>query len=290
MGATGTGKMKLSIDVAKVIDGEVINADKMQIFARFDITTNKVSIHDRCGIPHHLIGVVPATTPDFHVSFFRSLATATANFIVRRNLMPVIVGGSNSLIHGLLVDYFDSSLANPFALANYWPSLRFQCCFLRIHANELVLDEYLNHCVDDMVDASLVKELKDYFDASSNFVQQTRLGKAIGVKELGKYFMGHQSYCDAIEEMKDNTQSLAKAQNAKIHHMVDIWGWPIFSLDATETIRAHINGSDHMAEAKAWQRDVSGPALNAISEFCNNFNVLLPTVNGVYVYIHGKTI
>ncbi|RCV38081.1 hypothetical protein SETIT_8G113300v2 [Setaria italica] len=167
IGATGTGKTKLSIDVAKVIGGEVINADRMQIFAGLDITTNKLSIHDQCGIPQDLIGVVPATTRDFPVSFFRSLATATTNSILRRNLMPVIVGGSNSLIHGLHVDYFDSSLANPFALANYWPSLRFQCCFLRIHANELVFNEYLNHRVDDMVDAGLVKELKDYFDASS---------------------------------------------------------------------------------------------------------------------------
>ncbi|RCV38093.1 hypothetical protein SETIT_8G114500v2 [Setaria italica] len=199
MDATSTGKTKLSIDVAKVIGGKVINADKMQIFAGLDITTNKVSIHDRCGIPHHLIGAVSTTTCDFPV----------------RNLMPVIVGGSNSLIHGLLVDYFDSLLANPFTLANYWPSLRFQCCFLWIHANELVLNEYLNHRVDDMVDVGLLKELKDYFDASSNFVEQTRLGKAIGVKE---------SYCDAIAEMKDNTQALAKAQNAKIHHMVDVWG------------------------------------------------------------------
>jgi adenylate isopentenyltransferase (cytokinin synthase) len=251
MGATGTGKTKLSIDVAKVIGGEVINADKMQIFAGLDITTNKVSIH-------HLIGTIRATTHDFPVSLFRSLATTTANSIASRNHMPVVVGGSNSLIHGLLADYFDSSLANPFVLANYWPSLRFQCCFLCIHANELVLNEYLNHRVDGMVDAGLVKELKDYFDASNNFVQQTGLGKAIGVQELGKYFMAHQSYYDAIEEMKEN---------AKIHQMVDVWGWPIFSLDATETIQAHMNGSEHMAEAKAWQHDVSGPALNAISEF-----------------------
>uniref|UniRef100_K3ZM13 Adenylate isopentenyltransferase n=1 Tax=Setaria italica TaxID=4555 RepID=K3ZM13_SETIT len=279
IGAMGTGKTKLSIDVAKVIGGEVINADKMQIFVGLDITTNKVSVHDRCGIAHHLIGAIHTTTQDFPVSFFRSLATATANSIVRCNLMLVIVGGSNSLIHGLLVDYFDSSLADPFALANYWPSLRFQCYFIWIHANVLVLNEYFNHRVDDMVDDGLVKELKDYFDASSNFVQQTGLGKAIGVKELGKYFMGHQSYCDTIAEMKDNTQALAKAQNAKIHHMVNVWGWPIFSLDAIETIRAHINGSDSMAKAKAWQHDVSGPALNVISEFCNNFNVLLPTVN-----------
>ncbi|KAL6630949.1 hypothetical protein ACP70R_028289 [Stipagrostis hirtigluma subsp. patula] len=41
IGATGTGKTKLSIDVAKVIGGEVLNAVRMQIYAGFDITTNK---------------------------------------------------------------------------------------------------------------------------------------------------------------------------------------------------------------------------------------------------------
>lgn len=271
MGATGTGKTKLSIDVAKVIGGEVINADKMQVYAGLDIATNKVSIQDRFGIPHHLIGVVPATTCDFPVSLFRSVATATANYIARRSLMPIVVGGSNSLIHGLLVDYFDSSLANPFMLANYWPSLRYQCCLLWIHANELVLNEYLNRRVDDMVDAGLVKELKNHFDASSNYAKQTGLHKAIGVQELGNYFMGRKSYCDAIAEMKHNTQILAKAQSAKIRHMADIWGWPICSLDATETIRAHINGSDEMTKINAWKHNVSGPALNAISEFCKKF-------------------
>lgn len=272
MGATGTGKTKLSIDVARVIGGEVINADKMQIYAGLDVATNKVSIHDRCGIPHHLIGVIPATTHDFPVSFFRSVATATANSIARRGRMPVVVGGSNSLIHGLLVDYFDSSLANPFILPNYWPSLRFQCCLLWIHADELVLEEYLNRRVDNMVDAGLVKELKDYFDASGSHVQQTGLGKAIGVQEFGKYFMGLKSYCDAIAELRDNTHGLAKAQTAKIRHMVDVWGWPICSLDATETIRAHINGSCHVVQDTAWHRDVSTPAFNSISEFCNTFN------------------
>jgi adenylate isopentenyltransferase (cytokinin synthase) len=122
------------------------------------------------------------------------------------------------------------------------------------------------------VDAGLVKELKDYFDTSSNYVQQAGLSKAIGVQELGKYFMGHNRYCDAIAEMKDNTRTLAKAQSAKIHHIVNAWGWPICSLDATKTIQARFNRSDHEVEDLAWQRDVSGPALNAISEFCSTLN------------------
>lgn len=57
MGATGTGKTKLSIDISKVIGGEVINADKMQIYAGLDIATNKIRPNDQGGIPHHLIGL-----------------------------------------------------------------------------------------------------------------------------------------------------------------------------------------------------------------------------------------
>lgn len=43
IGATGTGKTRLSIEIAKAIGGEVVNADKMQIYDGLDITTNKVS-------------------------------------------------------------------------------------------------------------------------------------------------------------------------------------------------------------------------------------------------------
>ena len=70
MGATGTGKMKLSIDISKVIDGEVINADKMQIYAGLDITTNKIRSNDQGGIPHHLIGVISSIADDVSVPSF----------------------------------------------------------------------------------------------------------------------------------------------------------------------------------------------------------------------------
>ncbi|KAL6639442.1 hypothetical protein ACP70R_023172 [Stipagrostis hirtigluma subsp. patula] len=274
IGATGTGKTKLSIDVAKVIGGEVLNADKMQIYAGLDITTNKVRLQDRCGIPHHLIGAISGIGSDLPVSLFRSLATATANSIVRRGHVPIVAGGSNKLIHGFLVDYFDSSLVNPFALVNYYPTLRSQTCILWVHASEIILNEYLNRRVDDMVDAGMIEEIKDYYDyiSSNNYFERTGLSKAIGVAELGEYFKGHKSRCDAIAEIKANTQVLAKTQIARIRHMVDVWGWPVCFLDATETIRAHLNGSKYTMEAMAWERDVSGPGLKAISEFFSKFN------------------
>ncbi|XP_062178604.1 adenylate isopentenyltransferase-like [Phragmites australis] len=234
VGAMGTGKTKLSIDVCKVISGEVVNADKIQIYPGLDITTNKS--------------------------------------IVRRGHVPILVGGSNSLIYGFLVDHFDPSLVDPFAIARYQPTLRFQSCLMWLHAHELVLKEYLNRRVDDMVDAGLVEELKEFFDSMSicKLAEHTGLARAIDVSELSEYFAGRKRLCVCIDEMKANTHALAKAQTAKIQHIADAWGWPVCSLDATETIRAHLTGSNDTAKAIAWERDVSGPTLTTINEFLDS--------------------
>ena len=77
MGATGTGKTKLSIDISKAIGGEVMNANKMQIYACLDIATNKIRPSDQGGIPHHLFGVSPLIAVDLFVPSFRSISTTT---------------------------------------------------------------------------------------------------------------------------------------------------------------------------------------------------------------------
>lgn len=169
IGATGTGKTRLSIEIAKAIGGEVVNADKMQIYDGLDITTNKVSLQDRCGISHHLIASIPRNAGDFPLSFFRYAAKTTINCIARRGHTPIVVGGSNSFIHGLLVDNFDLSIVDPFGQleVSYQPTPRWQCCFLWVHVNEVILNEYLKRRVDGMVDAGLVEEIEEYFDTLS---------------------------------------------------------------------------------------------------------------------------
>jgi len=67
LGATGTGKTKLSIDVCKAIGGEAVNTDKMQIYAGLNIATNKVNLSNQHGIPHHLIGTVSAISDDLSI-------------------------------------------------------------------------------------------------------------------------------------------------------------------------------------------------------------------------------
>ncbi|MFZ8872684.1 MAG: isopentenyl transferase family protein, partial [Candidatus Nanopelagicaceae bacterium] len=58
VGATATGKSELSLHLAERLNGEVVNADSMQLYRGMDIGTAKLSPQQRRGIPHHLIDVL----------------------------------------------------------------------------------------------------------------------------------------------------------------------------------------------------------------------------------------
>lgn len=101
LGCTGTGKSKLSIEIARQIGGEIISADSMQVYKGLDVITNKVTQEERALIPHHLLDFVEANQT-FSVVEFKTMALNIISDIHRRQKVPIIVGGTNYYIESLL--------------------------------------------------------------------------------------------------------------------------------------------------------------------------------------------
>nr|WP_243167568.1 MULTISPECIES: tRNA (adenosine(37)-N6)-dimethylallyltransferase MiaA [Lachnospiraceae] len=102
-GPTAVGKTKLSIELAKAVNGEIISADSMQVYRRMDIGSAKIKKEEMGGIPHHLIDVLDPEE-DFNVVRFQELAKAAMKEIWRRGRIPIVTGGTGFYIQALLYD------------------------------------------------------------------------------------------------------------------------------------------------------------------------------------------
>ena len=102
-GPTAVGKTKLSIDLAKAIDGEIISADSMQVYRQMDIGTAKITKQEMDGVVHHLIDIMDPDE-DFNVVKFQQLAKEAMKSIYEKNKIPIIVGGTGFYIQAILYD------------------------------------------------------------------------------------------------------------------------------------------------------------------------------------------
>ena len=93
LGPTATGKSALGIAIAERFNGEIINCDSTAVYRGFDIGTDKVPLHERRGIRHHLIDIVEPTEEYTAAQFARDSAAAIAD-IHSRGRLPVLVGGT----------------------------------------------------------------------------------------------------------------------------------------------------------------------------------------------------
>lgn len=103
-GPTAVGKTKLSIEIAKDINGEIISSDSCQIYKGMDIGTSKVLIEETEGIKHHLIDIV---NPDceFTVTQYGEMARNTVDSLIKLKKVPIVTGGTGFYINSLIYDY-----------------------------------------------------------------------------------------------------------------------------------------------------------------------------------------
>lgn len=105
VGPTGSGKSDLSLHLAEIFHGEVVNCDSLQVFRHFDIGTAKLPADSRRGIPHHLIDIVnPGAL--FTAGEFARLARETIAGISARGNLPVVAGGTGFYLRALVDGLF----------------------------------------------------------------------------------------------------------------------------------------------------------------------------------------
>lgn len=102
-GPTAVGKTKLSIALAKAIDGEIISADSMQVYRGMDIGSAKIKKEEMQGVPHYLIDVLEPEE-EFHVVKFQQMAKEAMQKIRAKGKIPIVVGGTGFYIQALLYD------------------------------------------------------------------------------------------------------------------------------------------------------------------------------------------
>ncbi|KAH1077969.1 hypothetical protein GYH30_053158 [Glycine max] len=259
MGATGSGKTRLSIDLATCFPSEIINSDKMQVYSGLDVVTNKATKEEQRGIPHHLLGT-QNPNKEFTASDFCDMASHAIESITNREKVPIIVGGSNSYMEAL-VDKFGT---------------RYEWCCLWVDVSTPVLHSYVAQRVEQMIGGGMVNELRPFFSPNGDYSKGIR--KAIGVPEFHEYFrreafssteMRMRLLQDAVREVKRNTCHLACKQLGRIQWLRSVKGWKIHRVCATPVFQKRGQEAND-----AWKNVVAQPCASIVSQFLYSANAV----------------
>lgn len=102
-GPTAAGKTKLSIELAKAVNGEIISADSMQVYRHMDIGSAKIRQEEMQGVKHYLVDILEPTE-DFNIVMFQRYAKQAIEEIYNKGKIPIIVGGTGFYIQSVLYD------------------------------------------------------------------------------------------------------------------------------------------------------------------------------------------
>ena len=103
-GPTGVGKTKLSVELAKKYNGEIINADAMQVYKDLNIGTAKIREVEKEGIPHHLFDI-KSVFEEYSIYDYQTDCRNKIDEVLSRGKTPILVGGTGLYIKSALYDY-----------------------------------------------------------------------------------------------------------------------------------------------------------------------------------------
>lgn len=256
VGPTGIGKTKLSIELAKKLDAEIINGDSVSIYKRLNIGSAKPTKEEQSGIPHHLIDIKDVDE-DYTVFDYQKDLRKKIEEITSRGKQIIIVGGTGLYIKAALYDYKFTEgttyneyndLSNEEILSKIkeykvekLPELNNRKRLVRLlnklENNEEITNnkdkllynikviglttdrETLYKRIDKRVDIMMENGLLDEINSLKEDYKNSRiLNSGIGYKEFYDYLYNNKSLEDVIEEIKKNSRHFAKRQYTFFNH------------------------------------------------------------------------
>lgn len=256
VGPTGIGKTKLSIELAKKLDAEIINGDSVSIYKRLNIGSAKPTKEEQSGIPHHLIDIKDVDE-DYTVFDYQKDVRKKIEEITSRGKQIIIVGGTGLYIKAALYDYKFTEgttyneyndLSNEEILSKIkeykvekFPELNNRKRLVRL-LNKLENNEEITNNKDKLlynikviglttdretlykrinkrVDIMMENGLLDEINSLKEDYKNSRiLNSGIGYKEFYDYLYNNKSLEDVIEEIKKNSRHFAKRQYTFFNH------------------------------------------------------------------------
>ena len=279
VGPTGVGKTKLSIELAKMLDAEIINGDSVAIYKGLNIGSAKPTVEEREGIVHHLIDI-REVTDNYSVFDYQKDVRKLIDNISNRNKRVIIVGGTGLYIKAALYNYQFSISDN----YNDYKDMSNQKIFdkllkydnnLNIHVNnrqrlvrllnkyennEVITsnkDELLYPCkviglttdrsylyerINNRVDEMINNNLLDEIDGLRKYYNNSRiLNSAIGYKEFYDYLFNNKSLLQVVEEIKMHSRRYAKRQYTFFKHQFNTKWFDVDFRNFNNTIREIYN-------------------------------------------------
>ena len=258
-GPTGVGKTKLSIQLAKLINAEIINADSMQVYKNLNIGTAKIKDDEKANIIHHLFDIVDVNK-NYTIFDYQKNCRKEIEKILKKGKRVILVGGSGLYIRAALYDYklekenikntyIDKTNNELFEMVKKIDSnstihinnrkrlIRF---LQKKDNNQEILNDskpiydfdiigltterknlynIIDTRVDNMIKEGLINEVKVLYDKKIN---SKAINTGIGYKELYKYFDGSINIEEAISLIKRNSRRYAKRQYTFFNHQFSI--------------------------------------------------------------------
>lgn len=259
-GPTGVGKTKLSVELAKRIHAEIINADSMQVYKGLDIGTAKIKEEEKEGIVHHLFDMKEASEM-YTIYDYQKDARKTIADILSRGKNVIFVGGSGLYIKAALYDYqfqeekerrsyeelsneeikarIEKVMPCPIHVNNRKRLVRMlnkienETVSTEKNNNKKVYDfltiglttsrEILYQKINDRVDDMIKEGLEqEVKNLYDQKIQSKAIITGIGYKEFYEYFDHKIAKEEAIDKIKKNSRRYAKRQYTFLNHQMDV--------------------------------------------------------------------